>query len=365
MKFMSTAIKKKIFIHSARLEQLPYPAECPFDTDRAGQVRKILASKDMLAGADRVEIEPEPATRKELEIFHSADYLDVLELANDGRFNVGWLTMGLGTGDCPVFEGVNEYGVLSTGATLTGAKEILSGDAQIAFNPSGGLHHAMAGRASGFCYINDVALGCLYLANNGRKVLYLDVDVHHGDGVQAACYDRDDVMTVSLHQTGQTLFPGTGFEDEIGKNAGRGYSVNVPLPPGTYDEIYINAFKNVVLPLIESYKPDVFVCQLGADGLLGDPLASFCLTNNAYVEVISELLKFDRPILATGGGGYNIENTVRAWSRAWATLCGDAKADELKDKEINLPKDVCERVASNVDSVVESVKKKLFGLHGL
>jgi acetoin utilization protein AcuC len=209
--------------------------------------------------------------------------------------------MGIGTSDCPVFEGLYEYAVLATGATLTAAELILSGSAEVGFNPSGGFHHAGPERASGFCYINDVALACMILAEAGKRVLYLDVDVHHGDGVAYGFYDRRDVMTISLHETPAALFPGTGFEDEIGTGEGKGYCVNVPLPIGTYDEMYMKAFVAIVLPLIGAYNPDVIVFELGADALAGDPLAHLCLTNNAYAEIIKHLLSFNKPILATGG----------------------------------------------------------------
>ena len=162
----------------------------------------------------------------------------------------------------------------------------------------------------------------MVLAEQGKKVLYLDVDVHHGDGVAYAFYDRNDVMTISLHQNPRTLFPGTGFEDEIGTGKGRGYCVNIPLPIGTYDDAYMLAIKTVVLPLIRAFKPDVFVFELGADALAGDPLANLALTNNVYADIINHLLAFDKPILMTGGGGYNVENTVRAWALAWSVLCG-------------------------------------------
>ncbi|MHC4868034.1 MAG: arginase family protein, partial [Planctomycetota bacterium] len=159
---------------------------------------------------------------------------------------------------------------------------MLSGSAALTFNPSGGYHHAGPQRASGFCYINDVALACMVLAEAGKRVLYLDVDVHHGDGVAQAFYDRRDIMTISFHEDPRVLFPGTGFADEIGAGEAKGYCVNVPLPIGTYDEVYMKAFEAIALPLITAYDPDVIVLELGADGLLGDPLAHLCLTNNTY-----------------------------------------------------------------------------------
>jgi acetoin utilization protein AcuC len=277
--------------------------------------------------------------------------------------------MGIGTQDCPVFDGLYDYAVLASGATINGAKLILSGDADVAFNPSGGFHHAGPERASGFCYINDVALACITLAEAGKKVLYLDVDVHHGDGVAYAFYDRCDVMTISLHQSGRTLFPGTGFETEIGTDKGKGYCVNVPLPVGTFDKAYMKAFKTIALPLITAFNPDVFVCQLGADGLAGDPLANLQLTNNVYVDVLGHLLSFGKPILATGGGGYNVDNTVRAWALVWSILAGGDSEQEqqggLRDKILVVSSQQQNAVTPSLEATIETVKRNVFALHGL
>ena len=357
---------KKIFIHCRKLEQLPYPASCPFNTSRAGKVRNLLDSIHLLTGDDRQVLEPVPAEREVLEKFHTAQYLDSMQQAEKGRLDHDMIYMGLGTGDCPVFEGMYEYGALAAGATVMGAEKILTGAAAVAFNPSGGLHHAHPGRASGFCYINDVVLGCMRLVEAGKKVLYLDVDVHHGDGVQEAFYDRCDVMTISFHQNGRTLFPGTGFVNEIGSPDAVGYSVNVPMPPGTYDEAYFKAFEAIVPPLIAAFGPDVFVMEIGTDAMADDPLAAISLTNNVYAEIIKKLLQFNKPILATGGGGYNIENTVRAWALAWTTLCGDVDAaGRLRDKKRPENESQDEYVLSAVENVIEEVKKNIFSYHGL
>jgi acetoin utilization protein AcuC len=374
---------KKIFMHSGELEEFPYPVEHPFNTSRAGGVRKILDSMGLLAGADRAEVGPKKIGRGLLEKFHGTQYLDALEKAGAGRFDYLMLSMGLGTGDCPVFEGLYDYAVLATGATVGGAEKIAAGEASVAFNPSGGYHHAHADRAAGFCYINDVVLGCMILAEAGKRVLYLDVDVHHGDGVQEAFYKRNDVMTISLHQDPRTLFPGTGFVDEIGAGEGKGFAVNIPLPIGTYDEAYMKAVKSLVLPLAGAYRPDCFVMEIGADALAGDPLANLALTNNVYADVIGELLNFNKPILAVGGGGYDLDNTVRAWSLAWTALCGDDNGGlethgaggvllentewpgGLRDKVLVPGREQLDTVAPAVEAVIESVKERVFPYHGL
>jgi len=294
------------------------------------------------------------------------------------------LVMQLGTGDCPVFEGVYKYAQWAAGATITGARQIIEGNASIAFNPSGGYHHAFDSMAGGFCYVNDVVLGCMELADAGKKVLFLDIDVHHCDGVQAAFYDRSDVMTISLHQDGRTLFPGTGFTDEIGAGEGKGYAVNMPLPPGVYDELYLKAFREVVLPLIHAYEPDAIVLEVGADTLAGDPLAGFSLTNNVMAEVVNNLLMFGKPILATGGGGYNVENTVRAWSLVWTALCGEQRDDDmmagmggvmlgttewangahgLRDRVLIPSEYQRKEVDPIVEQVIADIKQRIFPIH--
>lgn len=373
-------MRKAVFIYSPALEKYRYPAEHPFNTIRAKKVREILNSMELLSGAGRSEVAPEPAARVVLKKFHSARYLHALKTASKGKWDAEALDMGIGTGDCPVFAGMYEYSVLATGGTLVGAKLILSGDADVAFNPSGGFHHAGPERASGFCYINDAALACITLAEAGKRVLYLDVDVHHGDGVAYAFYDRADVMTISFHENPRALFPGTGFEDEIGSGRGVGYCVNVPLPVGTYDEMYMKAFESVALPLITAYNPDVFAFELGADALAGDPLAHLYLTNNVYAEIIEHLLTFDKPVLMTGGGGYNVDNTVRAWALAWSVLCG-AGADSpavggvmlenvewqggLRDRILVPSNQQRKAVVAAIDAVIETVKANVFSLHGL
>jgi acetoin utilization protein AcuC len=190
-------------------------------------------------------------------------------------------------------------------------------------------------------------------------------------------------MTISLHENPAVLFPGTGFEDEIGSGRGKGYCVNVPLPVGTYDEAYMRAFEAVALPLIEAFKPDVIVLQLGADALAGDLLGHLRLTNNVYVDVINHLLRFDKPILATGGGGYNVDNTVRAWTLAWAALCnispgpatnaratstrGDitGRQGTLRDQKTPVTNQQRKSVLPAIETTIETIKARVFPIHGL
>lgn len=376
---------KKAFIHCPQLDQYPYPDSCPFKTHRAGLVRQKIYSMGLLSGPDRIEIAPVKADRSLLEQYHTPEYLDAMIRAGNGEFQTDMLYMGLGTGDCPVFRGMYDYAAWAVGATVTGARQILDGKAAIVFNPSGGYHHAFADRAGGFCYLNDVVLGCMTLAAAGKRVLFLDVDVHHCDGVQSAFYDRCDVTTISIHQDGRTLFPGTGFVDEIGTGQGKGYTVNFPLPIGIYDDLYLEVFRQGVLPIIGACNPDVIVLEMGADALAGDPLAGLSLTNNVYVEIIQALLAFDKPLLVVGGGGYNVENTVRAWTLVWMTLCGQqSDYDEfagmggvmlqtsdwqngagLRDRVLVPSPQQKERIIPLVEEVLQYIAKTVFPIHGL
>ena len=376
-------MRKAAFIYSRELERHGYPAEHPFNTARPQRVHKIAKSMGLLSGEGRSEVAPSPAERTVLKKFHTGRYLHALKKAAEGHWDAEALGMGIGTEDCPIFMGLYDYAVLATGATLTGAGLLLSGDAEIAFNPSGGYHHAGPEHAAGFCYINDVALACMVLAEQGRRVLYLDVDVHHGDGVANAFYDRSDVMTISFHQNPKTLFPGTGFEDEIGEGEGKGYCVNVPLPIGTYDQAYMETFDAIAPPLIAAYNPDVIVFELGADALAGDPLGHLRLTNNVYAQIINYLMSLDKPILATGGGGYNVDNTVRAWALAWSVFCGADDSEDishaiggvllestewqagLRDRELAVSDAQRETVTPAIESTIKLIKTNIFPIHGL
>jgi acetoin utilization protein AcuC len=374
---------RHVFIHSPELDAFAYPSDCPFVTRRAGMARATLAGMGLLSGGDRAEVAPVRATREELEAFHTPRYLDVLREAEAGRLDVEGLEMGLGTADTPIFKGMVPYVTLASGGTLTGARRILDGDTRVAFNPSGGYHHAHPARAGGFCYVNDIVLGCMALADAGRRVFFVDVDVHHCDGVQDAFYDRSDVMTLSFHEDGRGLFPGTGFADETGVGKGEGYCANVPLPPGTYDDAYVRAFRAVALPLLDAYDPDVIVLELGMDCLAGDPLAHLALTNNAYATVVETLRDRGTPLLVTGGGGYNPENTARGWALAWSILCGADEHDTLHVglggvmlestewhgglRDRALAPDAAQRRAVDpvLDKTLAAVKRRVFPKHGL
>jgi len=380
---MTLPKRRAAFIHSEEIEQYSYPPDCPFKSQRAGGVRKTLSSMGLLTGPGISEVAPVSADRRAVKKFHSARYLHALRNAARGKWDVEALHMGIGTADCPIFKDMYNYSMLAVGGTLVGAELLLVGKADVVFNPSGGYHHAFPEKAGGFCYVNDNAIACSILAEAGQKVLYLDVDVHHGDGVAYGFYDRCDVMTISLHENPKMLFPGTGFEDEIGEGEGKGYCVNLPLPVGTYDQAYMRAFDVIVPPLIGAFNPDTIVFELGADTLAGDPLAHLQMTNNSYVEIINSLLSFEKPILMTGGGGYNAENTVRAWALAWTILAGVQDDHDysagiggvmmqsmdwqggLRDRALQVTEQQQQAVVPALAHSVETIRAKVFPIHGL
>ncbi len=371
------------FLHSEEVEQYSYPPECPFKTQRAAMTRDILRPMGLLSGPSHFIHPPATATREELESFHTRRYLETLKEAQAGRLEPEALFMGLGTEDCPVFSGMYEYAALAAGASLTGARLLLDDKAGLAFNPSGGFHHAEPERAAGFCYINDVVIVCKMLAGRGKRVFCLDLDVHHGDGVQNAFYDRCDVMTVSFHESGKTLFPGGGFPDEIGEGEGRGYNVNVGLPRGTYDAPYLRAVREVAVPLLSAFGPDVVVLEIGMDGLSGDPLAHLSLTNNAYADAVSEVARPGLPLLLLGGGGYNPRNAARGWALVWNVLCGKEGTSELelalggvmlettdwqgglRDRTLVPEQKQVESVNPAVDASIRTVRDLVFPIHGI
>ena len=271
------------------------------------------------------------AEEKELAVFHSQEYMNMLRQANEGYLLGDAYFYGLGPGDNPIFPGLFNLSLLVTGATLQAVDFVAEGKGEISFNIAGGLHHAMKARASGFCYINDPVIGIMRLLSRGMRVAYIDIDAHHGDGVQKAFYGTDQVLTISLHETGYTLFPGTGFEYEIGEGEGEGYSVNLPFPSYTEDEVYVWAFEEVVPELVHAFKPDVVVTQLGVDTFYNDPLTNLHLSILGYERILKRIKDLTPRWVALGGGGYDISNVARAWTLAWAVMNGIELKEELPE----------------------------------
>ena len=274
---------------------------------------------------------PEPADPHNVLKFHSADYLDTLRQASDGHLAGSCAAYGIGQGDNPHFPGVYEFSMLSAGGSIRAARMVADGVADRVFHIAGGLHHAHRERASGFCYLNDPVLAILNLLDHGLRVAYVDVDAHHGDGVQWAFYDTDRVLTISMHQDGHTLFPGSGGVVETGRGEGEGYSVNIPLLPRTEDDLYLRAFTEVVVPLVQWYDPNIVVTQLGVDSLRDDPLAMLDLTPQGFDALIKIMREHFPRWVALGGGGYDLRAVACVWTRAWSVISGQACGD-IEDK---------------------------------
>lgn len=264
---------------------------------------------------------PHLATEQEMTAFHSDDYINFLKVItpdNMGehlrqlqRFNVGE--------DCPVFDGLYNFCQLSAGGSIGGAVKLNQGMCDIAINWAGGLHHAKKSEASGFCYVNDIVLAILELLKYHARVLYVDIDIHHGDGVEEAFYTTDRVMTVSFHKFGE-YFPGTGDIRDVGAGKGKTYSVNFPLRDGIDDKSYQAVFKPIMQEIMDRYQPGAIVLQCGADSLCGDRLGSFNLSLKGHGECVSFLKSFGKPMLVLGGGGYTIRNVSRCWAYETAVL---------------------------------------------
>jgi acetoin utilization protein AcuC len=376
-------IKSAAFIHSDKLDQYRYPPACPFKTERAGMTKAILQSMGYYSGNARKEIAPAPASLDELHLFHTPQYIELLRSVTPENFDVTAMKAGLGTEETPVFAGMFDYALLASGGTIAAAKMILDNKADIAFNPSGGYHHALPDKAGGFCYINDIVLGCETLARAGKKVVCIDIDAHHGNGTQAAFYSRSDVLTISLHESGKTLYPWAGFENEIGEGKGMGFNVNLPFPANTDDETYFAAYKEIIPLVISAYNPDVIVLEIGMDILTGDPLTHLKMTNNVVESIILNLLQCNKPILATGGGGYSAQSTARGWALAWCTLCGiDFESDHyiglggtflgnteidagLRDMRTFTSGEQRNAIVSEVSKSIEYLKQIIFPIHGI
>jgi acetoin utilization protein AcuC len=261
-----------------------------------------------------------PVSDELLLSFHHPDYISRLKEFSASDEPRADFRFGLGDADCPVFKGLYDYAALGAGATFEAVRLVEEEGFDAAFNMNGGWHHAHRARASGFSYLNDAVVAINWLVGRGRRVLYLDMDAHHGDGVQEAYYDTDQVLTISLHESGIYFYPGTGFEDEIGEGRGVGYSVNVPLLAHTDDAMFLKAFDEVAYPLIAAFNPDIIVTQIGADTFRTDPLTNLEITTHSYCEILSKIKRFKIPWVALGGGGYDLMNTARAWTLAWAIM---------------------------------------------
>ncbi|EGO02405.1 hypothetical protein SERLA73DRAFT_178334 [Serpula lacrymans var. lacrymans S7.3] len=278
-------------------------------------------------------LRPKRASAKTMTSFHTDEYVHFLsrvtpETAEELTYHGTRFLMG---DDNPPFEGVFDFCSISAGGSICAAERIASGSADIAINWAGGLHHAKKREAAGFCYINDIVLGILELLRTFPRVLYVDIDCHHGDGVEEAFYTTDRVMTCSFHKFGE-YFPGTGTQDDKGKGKGKGYAVNVPFKDGLTDEAFKSVFEPVVARCLEVFRPSVVVLQCGGDSIAGDKLGCFNITMHGHAHCVQFIRKKNIPLILLGGGGYTVKNVARAW--AYETACALGIEDTI---DPNLP----------------------------
>src|SRR3984957_8743793 len=306
----------------------------PFDPVRLRLTMELASELGVPSSPAVTMVSPSPATDGSLATVHDEDYIEAVRRA--GRTLAPDLRYGLGTADDPVFEGMHEAAALVVGATTSAARSVWSGDAAHAVSVAGGHHHAMRASASGVCVYNDPAVAIRWLlAAGAERVAYVDLDVHHGDGVQAAFYDDPRVLTISLHEHPATLFPGTGLATEIGAGDGRGYAVNMPLPAFTGDAGWLRAFDAVVPPLLRAFRPQVLVSQHGCDSHRLDPLAHLELSVDAQRRAALMVHDLAHEVaggrwLLTGGGGYELVQVVpRTWTHLLAVAAGDPLDPEL------------------------------------
>jgi acetoin utilization protein AcuC len=363
--------------------------EHPLDPVRLDLTMRLATELGVLEGVETLV--PQPAPDSEIQRVHVPSYLTAVKSAPEAPFGVGH---GLGTDDNPIFWGMHEASALVCGGTLAAAREIAEGRAERAVSIAGGLHHAMRDRAAGFCVYNDCAIAISWLLDHGfERIAYVDVDVHHGDGVQAAFAADPRVLTISLHQHPLTLWPHTGWPGEIGEGEAAGTAVNLPMPPGTTDPGWLRAFEAVVPSLLRAFGPQVLVTQCGADSHREDPLADLALSVDGHREIYRRLRDLAGETaggrwLATGGGGYGLFRVVpRSWTHliatvldrdvpadrpvpaGWtahtATLTGQPLPTTMTDGASTAHERWGDGNAERVDLAVQETRRAVFPLHGL
>lgn len=357
---------KSAFIYHDDYLDYQFGPTHPLKPERIKSTLELLLELGVFNDETR-RLEPKPATEDQLRLVHSMDFIKLVKKMSErggGYFDLG---------DTPARRGIYKAACSVVGGSLLGADLIMKGEVLHAFNVGGGLHHAKEGEAAGFCVFNDVGIAARYLqkVHGVEKIAIVDIDGHHGDGTQEIFYN-EPILTISLHRFGPFFYPGTGEVYEIGSGNGRGYSVNVPLPEGTFDEAYLYAFREVVLPLIKSYRPEIVLNQFGVDGHYQDPLVGLSLTTEAYRKISTIMHETTHEIcegryLIFGGGGYNPVDTAKCWSAMFTTVTESKSSNEkiyekLSDK-VEIGGD--DNLWKTVEKVVEEVKKKIFPPHNL
>jgi histone deacetylase 1/2 len=327
--------RKVAYFYDDNVPNYYYGHDHPMKPKRIGMTHSLINHYKMYSLLHVYE--PAKASREDLCMFHTPEYVEYLEKVNPKTFTRGTEkknSFKIGeTTDCPIFNGVFEFSQISAGGSIGAASMINNGAHDICVNWAGGLHHAKKSEASGFCYVNDTVLGILELLKYHPRVLYIDIDVHHGDGVEEAFFLTPRVMTVSFHQYGKDFFPGTGHHDSVGADEGKYHCLNVPLYPGITDQMYINLFQEVMSEVIAKFQPDAIVLQCGADSINDDKLGQFNLSTRGHGACVEFILKFGIPLMLLGGGGYTIENVARCWAYETSLALGVQIDNKLPPNE--------------------------------
>ncbi|CAK0786536.1 Histone deacetylase 19 [Coccomyxa viridis] len=366
---MPDSKRKVSYFYDPEIGNYYYGTGHPMKPHRVKMAHSLIVHYGL---ASHMEIyHPHPASAADMTKFHAEDYIEFLQnVTPDNKdkmmeqmqvFNVGE--------DCPVFSQMFQFCQSYSGGSIGGAVKLNHGQADVVINWSGGLHHAKKAEASGFCYVNDIVLAILELLKYHSRVLYVDIDIHHGDGVEEAFLTTDRVMTVSFHKFGGSFFPGTGNLDNCGHEEGRYHAVNVPLKEGMTDEAYEMLFKPVMRKVMEIYQPEAIVFQSGADSLAGDRLGAFNLSMKGHAECQNFMMTFGLPVLVLGGGGYRINNVARCWAYETGRILGVELEDKLPEHEYRdlfKPEDRLHITVShehenlNTKEYLDSLQQKLF-----
>ncbi|MBS4173843.1 acetoin utilization protein AcuC [Bacillus sp. FJAT-49736] len=328
--------KDAVFIYSEELLSYRFSNQHPFNQIRIKLTLDLLRKMNAITDADIVA--PRMATDAEIALNHDPSYISAVKNAGSNQLSAERAeSFGLGTEDTPIFPNMHEASALAVGGTLTAVDEVMSGRFSHALHLGGGLHHGFRGKASGFCVYNDCSVALKYLQEKyNARVLYIDTDAHHGDGVQWSFYDDENICTVSIHETGRYLFPGTGNVNEWGTGKGYGYSFNIPLDAFTEDESWLECYSTSVKKIAEYFKPDIILTQNGADAHYYDPLTHLSATMKIYREIPKLAHELAHQYcggkwIAVGGGGYDIWRVVpRAWSLLWHEMTNN----DIKDSTL-------------------------------